>query len=95
MRLQRRVSEVITSWETKQFYAKARWPWGLKGRLKGGLEKIGGQENETLYPIDSFLLYCFMITCCIFGAIKFCQLEVQCNFPVYSTSCVKYKLIVL
>ena len=36
---------------------------------------------------------CFMITCCVFGIIKFCQLEVQCNFPVYLTSCIKYKLI--
>ena len=28
-------------------------------------------------------MHCFMITCCDFGAIKFYQLEVQCNFPVY------------
>ena len=48
-----------------------------------------------MYPIDSFVFCCFMITCCVFGAIKFCQLEVQCNFPVYLTSCIKYKLILL
>ena len=34
-----------------------------------------------------------MITCCVFRAIKFYQLEIQCNFPVYSTSCIKYRLI--
>ena len=48
-----------------------------------------GKENETLYPIDSFVFYCFMITCCAFGAIKFYQLGVKCNFPVYLTSCIK------
>ena len=46
-----------------------------------------------MYPIDSFVFYCFMITCCVFGAIKFYQLKVPCNFPVYLTSCIKYKLI--
>ena len=48
-----------------------------------------------MYPIHYFVFYCFMITYCVFGAIKFYQLEVQCNFPVYLTSCVKYKLILL
>ena len=46
-----------------------------------------------MYPIHYFVFYCFMITYCVFGAIKFYQLEVQCNFPVYLASCVKYKLI--
>ena len=66
-----------------------------KTRLKRRLQKIGGKENATLYPIDSFVFYCFMITCCFFGAIKFYQLEVQCNFLVYLTICIKYKMILL
>ena len=34
-----------------------------------------------------------MISCCVFGAIKFYQLEVQYNFPVYLITCIKYKII--
>ena len=48
-----------------------------------------------MYPIDSFVFYCLMITFGSFRAIKFYQLEVQCNFPIYLRSCVKYKLILL
>ena len=48
-----------------------------------------------MYPIHSFVFYCFMITCFVFGAIKFYQLEVQCSFPVYLRSSVKYKLTLL
>ena len=63
--------------------------------IKRGIEKIGGKENETLYLTHPFVFYCSMITYCVFGAIKFYQLEVQCNLPVYLRSCVKYKLILL
>ena len=44
--------------------------------IKRGIEKIGGKENEALYPTDYFVFYCPMITYCVFGAIKFSQLEV-------------------
>ena len=58
-------------------------------------KEIGGKETKTLYPINSVVFHCFMITCCVFGAIKFYQLKVHCNFSVYLTSCIKYKLILL
>ena len=58
-------------------------------------KEIGGKETKTLYPINSVVFHCFMITCCVFGAIKFYQLKVHCNFSVYLTSCIKYRLILL
>ena len=69
---------------------------GLKRKTELNEELRKLEENKIkLYPIHYFVFYCFMITYCVFGAIKFYQLEVQCNFPVYLTSCVKYKLILL
>ena len=64
-----------------------------KTELKEDLRKLEGKKWNFVTKIFAF--YWLMITCCLFRAIKFCQLEIQCNFPVYLIRCIKYKLILL